>query len=105
MKVIIVNKRRYCEVEKGYDIFKEIRDEKDHFFALGDNSDKYFESIKEFMRFKGNFDLSLYRNNYLKGRIYHRIKTKHYGTFKAYLMILKSNLTELHLLKALLIVP
>jgi len=86
----------------SYEIFNKIRDEKSRFFDKEENSDKYFDLIKEYMLSEANYDLSLYRDNYLKGRLYHRVRSKKYGNFQAYYITLQQNPREVLALKNIL---
>ena len=83
-------------------IFSKIRKQWDAFFSKEENSDHYFNLIKDFIHRKLNFEMSMYRDRYLKGRLYHRIKSKKYGNFKNYCLILQENPSEMHHLKSLL---
>ncbi len=83
-------------------IFTRIRDQWEEFFAKEGNSDMYFNLIKELVHQQLNFDVSMYREHYLKGRIYQRIRTKKFETFQHYLEVLHTDTTEIHHLKGLL---
>ncbi len=85
-----------------FDIFEKIRNEWDFFFAKEENSDFYLNSIKEIMQRKANFELTYYRDHYLKGRLYHRIRAKNFGSFKEYSILLENSNREVQILKDLL---
>ena len=83
-------------------LFDKIRIEKQKFFAREENSNLYLQLIREFMKEKADFDLSLYRDNYLKGRIYTRIRAKKIESFRDYLAYLQNKPGEIHALQSLL---
>ena len=72
------------------------------FFDRPENSDQYFNQIREIMKNKIDFEMALYRDRYIKGRIYHRIRAKNISSVKDYVEYLKNNPQELQNLKALL---
>ena len=54
------------------------------------------------MQRKANFELTYYRDHYLKGRLYHRIRAKNFGSFKEYSILLENSDREVQILKDLL---
>ena len=86
------------------EVFKKIRDEWDRFFDMPDNSDYHFNRIKELMKQKKDFDVSLYRDRYIRGRIYHRVRNLNLPSMKEYYQYLNDNPKEMNHLKSLLTV-
>jgi chemotaxis methyl-accepting protein methylase len=73
---------------EDFDIFKKIRYEWDQFFALDENGEEYFERIKSIIHKQADFELAKYRDRYVKGRLYHRLKAKNIPSFKQYIEVL-----------------
>jgi chemotaxis methyl-accepting protein methylase len=87
-----------------HDLFKNIRNQMEEFYSSSDNSDYYLGQIKEIMKKDADFDLNLFRDQYLKGRIYHRIRFIKVDSFRDYAAILQRNPNERTKLKEILTV-
>ena len=83
-------------------VFDRIRSEWDDFFTNKDNSDEFFKGIANILLKIADFDVSVYRERYVKGRIYHHLKAKKIPSFKEYMAILQRNPLEIQKLKDLL---
>lgn len=71
------------------DLNFDIREKLDKFYALPENSDKYFHLIKKLLTTKLDLDLSNYREKYLNRRLYYRILRLNITNYQQYLEYLK----------------
>ena len=71
--------------------FSNIQTKLKKYYLKEDNSNFYFNQIKNFISSRENVELSSYRDKYLHRRLYNLIEKLKLGTYKAYLEYIRKN--------------